>query len=100
MGVAGRSRDCAQPPACPGHVWLRVMGRVSCPIPMCGWGAGCAGACNRVPWVPEAVASLGRDSLSVPDRSDPLEKMAVLVSLGIFAFFVLAAVLVITILIW
>ncbi|NWV21019.1 I11RA protein, partial [Origma solitaria] len=34
------------------------------------------------------------------NRSDPLEKMAVLVSLGIFAFFVLAAVLVITILIW
>ncbi|XP_064591780.1 interleukin-11 receptor subunit alpha isoform X2 [Zonotrichia leucophrys gambelii] len=32
--------------------------------------------------------------------SDPLEKMAVLVSLGIFAFFILAAVLVITILIW
>ncbi|NXF34656.1 I11RA protein, partial [Nyctibius bracteatus] len=34
------------------------------------------------------------------NRSDPLEKMAILVSLGIFAFFVLAAVLVITILIW
>ncbi|KAK2512165.1 Il11ra [Columba guinea] len=34
------------------------------------------------------------------NRSDPLEKTAVLVSLGIFAFFVLAAVLVITILIW
>ncbi|NXP44482.1 I11RA protein, partial [Heliornis fulica] len=34
------------------------------------------------------------------NRSDPLEKMAVLVSLGIFAFFVLAAVLIITILIW
>ncbi|NWY93072.1 I11RA protein, partial [Loxia curvirostra] len=32
--------------------------------------------------------------------SDPMEKMAVLVSLGIFAFFILAAVLVITILIW
>lgn len=46
------------------------------------------------------VASLGRDSLSIPDRSDPLEKMAILVSLGIFAFFILAAVLVVTILIW
>ncbi|NXN48076.1 I11RA protein, partial [Rhinoptilus africanus] len=34
------------------------------------------------------------------NRSDPLEKTAVLVSLGIFAFFVLAAVLIITILIW
>ncbi|NXU80359.1 I11RA protein, partial [Oreotrochilus melanogaster] len=34
------------------------------------------------------------------NRSDPLEKMAILVSLGIFAFFVLAAVLVITIFIW
>ncbi|RMC16521.1 hypothetical protein DUI87_06457 [Hirundo rustica rustica] len=34
------------------------------------------------------------------NRSDPLEKMAVLVSLGVFAFFILAAVLVITILIW
>ncbi|NXD27885.1 I11RA protein, partial [Spelaeornis formosus] len=34
------------------------------------------------------------------NRSDPSEKMAVLVSLGIFAFFILAAVLVITILIW
>ncbi|NWH76526.1 I11RA protein, partial [Piaya cayana] len=34
------------------------------------------------------------------NHSDPLEKMAVLVSLGIFAFFVLAAVLIITILIW
>ncbi|XP_009078889.1 PREDICTED: interleukin-11 receptor subunit alpha [Acanthisitta chloris] len=34
------------------------------------------------------------------NHSDPLEKMAVLVSLGIFAFFVLAAVLVITVLIW
>ncbi|KFQ38006.1 Interleukin-11 receptor subunit alpha, partial [Mesitornis unicolor] len=34
------------------------------------------------------------------NRSDPLEKTAVLVSLGIFAFFVLAAVLVITVLIW
>uniref|UniRef100_A0A8C3CG92 Interleukin-11 receptor subunit alpha n=1 Tax=Cairina moschata TaxID=8855 RepID=A0A8C3CG92_CAIMO len=34
------------------------------------------------------------------NRSDPLEKMAILVSLGIFAFFILAAVLVITILIW
>ncbi|XP_041277876.1 interleukin-11 receptor subunit alpha isoform X1 [Onychostruthus taczanowskii] len=33
------------------------------------------------------------------NRSDPLEKMAILVSLGIFAFFILAAVLVITILI-
>ncbi|KAM9367860.1 interleukin-11 receptor subunit alpha [Phaethornis superciliosus] len=34
------------------------------------------------------------------NRSDPLEKMAILVSLGIFAFFVLAAVLVIIIFIW
>ncbi|XP_017602130.1 PREDICTED: interleukin-11 receptor subunit alpha isoform X1 [Corvus brachyrhynchos] len=34
------------------------------------------------------------------NHSDPLEKVAVLVSLGIFAFFVLAAVLVITVLIW
>ncbi|XP_030323666.1 interleukin-11 receptor subunit alpha isoform X2 [Calypte anna] len=34
------------------------------------------------------------------NRSDPLEKMAILVSLGIFAFFVLAAVLVIIVLIW
>ncbi|KFV87605.1 Interleukin-11 receptor subunit alpha, partial [Struthio camelus australis] len=34
------------------------------------------------------------------NRSDPLEKMAILVSLGIFAFFILAAVLVITILVW
>ncbi|KFQ77902.1 Interleukin-11 receptor subunit alpha, partial [Phaethon lepturus] len=58
------------------------------------------GACSRVPRVPGAVASLSCDSLSVPDRSEPLEKMAVLVSLGIFAFFVLAAVLVVTILIW
>ncbi|XP_032843977.2 interleukin-11 receptor subunit alpha isoform X1 [Tyto alba] len=57
-------------------------------------------ACSRVPQVPGAVASLGRDSLPVPDHSDPLEKMAVLVSLGIFAFFILAAVLVIIILIW
>uniref|UniRef100_A0A8D0FJN3 I11RA protein n=1 Tax=Strix occidentalis caurina TaxID=311401 RepID=A0A8D0FJN3_STROC len=53
-----------------------------------------------VPQVPGAVAALSCDSLSVPDHSDPLEKMAVLVSLGIFAFFILAAVLVITILIW
>nr|XP_025964021.1 interleukin-11 receptor subunit alpha isoform X2 [Dromaius novaehollandiae] len=34
------------------------------------------------------------------NRSDPLEKMAILVSLGIFAFFILAAILVITILVW
>ncbi|NWU96951.1 I11RA protein, partial [Upupa epops] len=33
-------------------------------------------------------------------HSDPLEKMAVLVSLGVFAFFVLGAVLIVTILIW
>lgn len=46
------------------------------------------------------VASLSCDSLSVTDHSDSLEKMAVLVSLGVFAFFILAAVLVITILIW
>ncbi|NXF92672.1 I11RA protein, partial [Eubucco bourcierii] len=34
------------------------------------------------------------------NHSDPLEKMAVLVSLGVFAFFVLASVLIITTLIW
>ncbi|NXA44846.1 I11RA protein, partial [Nothocercus julius] len=34
------------------------------------------------------------------NRSDPLEKTAILVSLSIFAFFILAAVLVITILVW
>lgn len=47
-----------------------------------------------------SVASFICDSLSVSDHSDPLEKMAVLVSLGVFAFFVLAAVVVIIILIW
>ncbi|XP_064499062.1 interleukin-11 receptor subunit alpha isoform X4 [Pseudopipra pipra] len=49
---------------------------------------------NWSEWSAEARAT------PVRDRSDPLEKMAVLVSLGIFAFFVLAAVLIITILIW
>uniref|UniRef100_A0A8D0H1Z5 Interleukin 11 receptor subunit alpha n=1 Tax=Sphenodon punctatus TaxID=8508 RepID=A0A8D0H1Z5_SPHPU len=34
------------------------------------------------------------------DRSDPTEKVAILVSLGIFAFIVLAAVLVVAILLW
>uniref|UniRef100_A0A8D2P3J7 Fibronectin type-III domain-containing protein n=1 Tax=Zosterops lateralis melanops TaxID=1220523 RepID=A0A8D2P3J7_ZOSLA len=57
-------------------------------------------ACHRVPQVLGTVASLSCDSLSVTDHSDSLEKMAVLVSLGVFAFFILAAVLVISILIW
>ncbi|KGL97046.1 Interleukin-11 receptor subunit alpha, partial [Charadrius vociferus] len=52
-----------------------------------------------------SLESLAEEPSQAPNpepinRSDPLEKMAVLVSLGIFAFFVLAAVLVITILIW
>ncbi|NWR75664.1 I11RA protein, partial [Centropus unirufus] len=52
-----------------------------------------------------SLESLLEESSQAPNpepinHSDPLEKMAVLVSLGIFAFFVLAAVLVITILIW
>ncbi|XP_030113647.1 interleukin-11 receptor subunit alpha isoform X8 [Taeniopygia guttata] len=51
------------------------------------------------------LESLAEESSQAPNpepinHSDPLEKMAVLVSLGIFAFFILAAVLVITILIW
>uniref|UniRef100_A0A8D2MQJ8 Interleukin 11 receptor subunit alpha n=1 Tax=Zonotrichia albicollis TaxID=44394 RepID=A0A8D2MQJ8_ZONAL len=49
---------------------------------------------NWSEWSAEARAT------PVRDGSDPLEKMAVLVSLGIFAFFILTAVLVITILIW
>ncbi|NXL05320.1 I11RA protein, partial [Mesembrinibis cayennensis] len=52
-----------------------------------------------------SLESLAEEPSQAPNpepinRSDPLEKMAILVSLGIFAFFVLAAVLVITILIW
>ncbi|KAL9821653.1 interleukin-11 receptor subunit alpha isoform 1-T1 [Geothlypis trichas] len=51
------------------------------------------------------LESLAEESSQAPNPepingSDPLEKTAVLVSLGIFAFFILAAVLVITILIW
>nr|XP_047904523.1 interleukin-11 receptor subunit alpha isoform X2 [Anser cygnoides] len=52
-----------------------------------------------------SLESLAEEPSQAPNpepinRSDPLEKMAILVSLGIFAFFILAAVLVITILIW
>ncbi|KAM6391781.1 interleukin-11 receptor subunit alpha isoform 3-T3 [Rhynochetos jubatus] len=52
-----------------------------------------------------SLESLAEEPSQAPNpepinHSDPLEKTAVLVSLGIFAFFVLAAVLVITILIW
>ncbi|XP_074788220.1 interleukin-11 receptor subunit alpha isoform X2 [Athene noctua] len=52
-----------------------------------------------------SLESLAEEPSQAPNpepinHSDPLEKMAVLVSLGIFAFFILAAVLVITILIW
>ncbi|NXG56495.1 I11RA protein, partial [Hemiprocne comata] len=52
-----------------------------------------------------SLESLAEEPSQAPNpepinRSDPLEKTAILVSLGIFAFFVLAAVLVITILIW
>uniref|UniRef100_A0A8B9I7B0 Interleukin-11 receptor subunit alpha n=1 Tax=Anser brachyrhynchus TaxID=132585 RepID=A0A8B9I7B0_9AVES len=52
-----------------------------------------------------SLESLAEEPSQAPNpepinRSDPLEKMAILVSLGIFAFFVLAAVLIITILIW
>lgn len=94
----GRNGDCLQAAACLG-TRVAESNRKGL-LPHAYVQLGCPGACNRVPQVPGPVASLGHDSLSVPDRSDPLEKMAVLVSLGIFAFFVLAAVLVITILIW
>ncbi|KFP98278.1 Interleukin-11 receptor subunit alpha, partial [Haliaeetus albicilla] len=52
-----------------------------------------------------SLESLAEEPSQAPNpepinHSDPLEKTAVLVSLGIFAFFVLAAVLVVTILIW
>ncbi|XP_035166495.1 interleukin-11 receptor subunit alpha isoform X1 [Oxyura jamaicensis] len=52
-----------------------------------------------------SLESLAEEPSQAPNpepinRSDPLERMAILVSLGIFAFFILAAVLVITILIW
>uniref|UniRef100_A0A8B9E2K8 Ig-like domain-containing protein n=1 Tax=Anser cygnoides TaxID=8845 RepID=A0A8B9E2K8_ANSCY len=52
-----------------------------------------------------SLESLAEEPSQAPNpepinRSDPLEKMAILVFLGIFAFFVLAAVLIITILIW
>ncbi|NXK09881.1 I11RA protein, partial [Herpetotheres cachinnans] len=52
-----------------------------------------------------SLESLAEEPSQAPNpepinHSDPLEKMAVLVSLGIFAFFVLAAVLIITILVW
>ncbi|KAM6226207.1 interleukin-11 receptor subunit alpha isoform 3-T3 [Spheniscus humboldti] len=52
-----------------------------------------------------SLESLAEEPSQAPNpepinRSDPLEKMAILVSLGIFAFFILAAVLVVTILIW
>ncbi|KAF1587181.1 Interleukin-11 receptor subunit alpha, partial [Eudyptes chrysocome] len=52
-----------------------------------------------------SLESLAEEPSQAPNpepinRSDTLEKMAILVSLGIFAFFILAAVLVVTILIW
>uniref|UniRef100_A0A8C2SZS5 Interleukin 11 receptor subunit alpha n=1 Tax=Coturnix japonica TaxID=93934 RepID=A0A8C2SZS5_COTJA len=52
-----------------------------------------------------SLGSLAEEPSQAPNpepinRSDPLENTAILVSLGIFAFFVLAAVLVIAILIW
>ncbi|XP_009992103.1 PREDICTED: interleukin-11 receptor subunit alpha [Chaetura pelagica] len=52
-----------------------------------------------------SLESLAEEPSQAPNpepinRSEPLEKTAILVSLGIFAFFVLAAALVITILIW
>ncbi|KFV08799.1 Interleukin-11 receptor subunit alpha [Tauraco erythrolophus] len=52
-----------------------------------------------------SLESLAEEPSQAPNpepinHSDPLEKVAVLVSLGIFAFFVLAAVLVIIVLIW
>ncbi|NXJ32634.1 I11RA protein, partial [Ciconia maguari] len=52
-----------------------------------------------------SLESLAKESSRAPNpepinHSDPLEKMAILVSLRIFAAFVLAAVLIITILIW
>lgn len=99
--MAGRTGDCTQAAACLCTPVAENNGKglLACAHMYVGcWGT--PGACNRVPKVPGSVVSLDHDSLSVPDRSDPLEKMAVLVSLGIFAFFVLAAVLVITILIW
>ncbi|NXE75367.1 I11RA protein, partial [Cochlearius cochlearius] len=53
----------------------------------------------------DSLESLAEEPSQAPNpepinHSDSLEKMAILVSLGIFAFFVLAAVLVITTLIW
>ncbi|XP_052526577.1 interleukin-11 receptor subunit alpha isoform X1 [Tympanuchus pallidicinctus] len=52
-----------------------------------------------------SLGSLAEEPSQAPNpepinRSDPLENTTILVSLGIFAFFVLAAVLVIAILIW
>ncbi|NXD14075.1 I11RA protein, partial [Nothocercus nigrocapillus] len=52
-----------------------------------------------------SLESLAEEPSQAPNpepinRSDPLEKTAILVSLSIFAFFILAAVLVITILVW
>ncbi|KAM6228245.1 interleukin-11 receptor subunit alpha-like [Spheniscus humboldti] len=52
-----------------------------------------------------SLESLAKEPSQAPNpepinHSGPLEKIAILVSLGIFAFFVLAAVLIITILIW
>ncbi|KAM4639028.1 interleukin-11 receptor subunit alpha isoform 1-T1 [Amazona ochrocephala] len=52
-----------------------------------------------------SLESLAEEPSQAPNpepinRSEPLEKTAVLVSLGVFAFFVLAAVLIVTILIW
>lgn len=99
--MVDRTGDCTQTAACLCTPVAESNGKGL--LPCAHTYVGCCdtpGACNRVHQVPGVVVSLDPDSLSVPDRSDPLEKTAVLVSLGIFAFFVLAAVLVITILIW
>ncbi|XP_025895731.1 interleukin-11 receptor subunit alpha [Nothoprocta perdicaria] len=52
-----------------------------------------------------SLESLAEEPSQAPNpepinRSDPLEKTAILVSLSIFAFFILATILVITILVW
>ncbi|XP_048359309.1 interleukin-11 receptor subunit alpha [Sphaerodactylus townsendi] len=52
------------------------------------------------PESPAEEPSLAPNNEPVAGRSDPLEKVAVLVSLGVFAFFVLAVILVFAFLMW